>query len=263
MAKKKGKQSRRDGEHRVSASVDELLTAALRREDESLETGRYIVTYKENATKEAQRSLKSRGLRVADARDFKGQAVTLDAVGDADAVVFPGDRRGGDLGRRIRRAWDERPGGDPRRQPDRSHRARVLRLRLSVRSEQPVSARLRARRGSDRAGSASRGGGSRPRRRSARARRDVGPDQVQGADEPAQLAHGIKVAVLDTGMDLGHPDFAGRTIVVAELRRRARAGPAQPRHALHRHRLRAEGAGRQRRRATASPTGRRSSSARC
>ncbi len=89
MARKKANQSKRDGEHRLSASVDELLTAALQRGGESLETGRYIVTYKENATAKARRSLGSQGLRVADARDFKKQAVTLDAVGDADALVFP------------------------------------------------------------------------------------------------------------------------------------------------------------------------------
>src|SRR5690349_10224396 len=89
MAKKNGSQSKRDGEHRISASVHELLTSAQQRGDESLETGRFIVTYKENATKEAMRSLSSQGMRVANARDFTDQAVTLEAVGDADAVVFP------------------------------------------------------------------------------------------------------------------------------------------------------------------------------
>jgi hypothetical protein len=53
MAKKNGDQSKATGEHRVSASVDELLAAALARGDENLETGRYIVTYKENAGEEA------------------------------------------------------------------------------------------------------------------------------------------------------------------------------------------------------------------
>ena len=33
--------------------------------------------------------MSAQGMRVADARDFKGQAVTLEDVGDADAVVFP------------------------------------------------------------------------------------------------------------------------------------------------------------------------------
>ena len=64
---------------------------------------------------------------------------------------------------------------------------------------------------------------------------------------------GIRVAVLDTGMDLGHPDFAGRSIM-ARLRRPAGAGSAQPRHPLHRHRLRTACADGSRRRATASPT---------
>src|SRR6185503_11789240 len=76
-------------EHRVSASIDELLASALSRGDENLETGRYIVTYKENAGEEGMRSLSTMGLRVADARDFTEQAVRLESVGDAEAVVFP------------------------------------------------------------------------------------------------------------------------------------------------------------------------------
>jgi subtilisin len=89
MATKKGNQSKISGEHRVSASVDDLLTAALARGDESLETGRYIVTYKENAGDDAARSLSMLGMPVADARDFHDQAARLEAVGDAEAVMFP------------------------------------------------------------------------------------------------------------------------------------------------------------------------------
>src|SRR5688500_20279673 len=88
MAKKNGNQSKATGENRVSASVDELLAAALARGDENLETGRYIVTYKENAGDEAARALSALGMRVADARDFHDQAARLEAVGDAEAVVF-------------------------------------------------------------------------------------------------------------------------------------------------------------------------------
>jgi hypothetical protein len=74
----------------VSSPVDEMLLAALERGDDSLETGRYLITFKEGAaTKEASESLSARGMRIADARDFTDQAVVFEAAGDADAVVFP------------------------------------------------------------------------------------------------------------------------------------------------------------------------------
>lgn len=37
--------------------------------------------------------------------------------------------------------------------------------------------------------------------------------QATGVTSSAALGAGIKVAVLDTGFDIGHPDFAGRTVV--------------------------------------------------
>jgi subtilisin family serine protease len=74
----------------VSASVDELRLAALERGGDATKTGRYLVTFKEGAADAGVKSLISkRGLRVASARDFENQAVNLAAVGDAHAVVFP------------------------------------------------------------------------------------------------------------------------------------------------------------------------------
>src|SRR5262245_55291834 len=78
-----------DNGPRVSTPVDELLTQALERGDDTLETGRFIVTYKESAAEQGVRSLRDDGFRVADARDYTNQAVALEAVGDADALVFP------------------------------------------------------------------------------------------------------------------------------------------------------------------------------
>ena len=68
-----------------------MLLAALERGDDSLETGLSLVTFKEGAAEEGVQSLGVRGqrMRVADARDFKGQAASLESVGDADAFVFP------------------------------------------------------------------------------------------------------------------------------------------------------------------------------
>ncbi|GAB3019573.1 S8 family serine peptidase [Spirosoma pulveris] len=76
--------------NRVSSSVEELLLAALDRNDAGFQTGRYVVTFKTGSDEEALRKVGvAQGIRVADARDFKGQAVTLDQVGDVDAVFFP------------------------------------------------------------------------------------------------------------------------------------------------------------------------------
>src|SRR5688572_3169734 len=71
------------------SSYDQMLLNAIQRGDESLETGRYIVTYREDAPDQGGEFLKSLGLRTADARDFDEQAVSVEDVGDADALIFP------------------------------------------------------------------------------------------------------------------------------------------------------------------------------
>ena len=66
------------------------MLAAIERGEDLSKTGRFLVTYKENALDEGMKHLQSqRGLRIANARDFKDQAVVFEAAGDADAVVFP------------------------------------------------------------------------------------------------------------------------------------------------------------------------------
>lgn len=71
------------------SAYDEMLLAAMQRGDETLQTGRYIVTYREDAPEEGASFLESLGLRTADARDFEDQAVSIEDVGDVDALVFP------------------------------------------------------------------------------------------------------------------------------------------------------------------------------
>ncbi|HUC79611.1 MAG TPA: hypothetical protein VMR70_01795, partial [Flavisolibacter sp.] len=74
----------------TSSSVDDLLLAALQRGGDTLETGRYLVTFKEGAGDAGLQSLMDeQGMRVADARDFKDQAAVMEDVGDADAIAFP------------------------------------------------------------------------------------------------------------------------------------------------------------------------------
>ena len=91
MAKKNPARSSKaaSSNSRTSSSVDDMLLAAQQRGDDSLETGRYLVTFKEGASEEGAQAVGARGMRVADARDFTDQAVTLEDVGDADAVLFP------------------------------------------------------------------------------------------------------------------------------------------------------------------------------
>lgn len=250
MATKKGRKgtaaSAASAGARTSSPVDELLLAALERGDDSFETGRLLVTFKEGAAEQGLQSLGVQGMRVADARDFEDQAATLDAVGDADAVVFP------EVGVAL-------IGGDAAQE-------RSLGVFAEVAADSPIESidpeyfvfaegtgeeYLRG------LGEESESG-SNPReylrgfmRAAETIAKDLGlslggPAQQQEEEPGAQAlgvtwglaacrvptsprgGAGVKVAVLDTGMDLGHPDFAGRTIVSATF-------VGQPVQDLHGH----------------------------
>src|SRR4029077_15270732 len=68
----------------------EMLLAALARGGDTLHTGRFLATFKEGAFEAGYQSFTAEhGMRVADARDFDNQAVSLDTAAGADAVVFP------------------------------------------------------------------------------------------------------------------------------------------------------------------------------
>ena len=212
MAKKNGNKSKATGENRVSASVDELLAAALARGDENLETGRYIVTYKENAGDEAARALSALGMRVADARDFHDQAARLESVGDAEAVVFPeigaAVISGGAFRQRGMSAQAEIPLDSPIEAIEPEYfvfahdDASTLYLRGFVSAAEAIAKDLRSP-----------------------AEAAIAPEEdplVVGATwglircrvpQSLRSGAGIKVAVLDTGMDVGHPDFVGRALV--------------------------------------------------
>jgi hypothetical protein len=212
MAKKDSNNPRKESpDQRVAASVDDLLTAALERGDESLQTGRFIVTYKENALDEALRSLGTQGFRVADARDFQEQAVRLEAVGDAEAVVFPeigaAVISGAAMTARRLSVQDEIAADSPIEaiEPEyfvfASVDASSLYLRGFVRAAEAIAQDLRA-----------------PAEAELEAEEEIA---ALGATwglikckvpQSLRTGAGIKVAVLDTGMDLGHPDFAGRTV---------------------------------------------------
>ena len=212
MAKKQSRgSSRGGGEQRISSSVDELLLAAQQRGDDSNETGRYIITFKEEAREEATKALKVQGLRVADARDYTDQAVSLADVGDADALVFP------EIGAAV-------IGGGAFRQRGLSVQAEIAEDSPVETIEPEYFAFADAERDLYLRGF----------RRAAQAiEEDLrSADEIERETEFETAALGatwgliackvppstrsglaIKVAVLDTGLDLGHPDFAGRVIV--------------------------------------------------
>jgi subtilisin len=226
MAKKEPNQNRGTSEARLSSSVDELLTAALERSDDSLETGRYIVTFKENASEEAIKSLSSQGLRFADARDYSDQAVNFENVGDAEALVFP------EIGSAvISGAALEARGLSALTDGSSDSAIETIEPEYFVFANADASGYLRGF------------------RRAAQAIADdlhaPGETEVEPEEDPLVVGAtwgliackvppslrsglGMKVALLDTGLDLGHPDFAGRAIA-------AQTFVGQPVQDLHGH----------------------------
>lgn len=212
----------------LASSVDALLLSAMNRGDGGLETGRYVITYKENAAEEGVQSLRAMGMRAADARDFDAQSVNISDVGDADVLNFP------EIGAAVVSA--------------EALSARSLGVQSDIASESPLAT-------------------IEPEyfvfadaepndylqgfiRATETIARDIGryrsPFDQQEEEIDAQVLGatwglvrckvppsvrsglGIRVAVLDTGMDLGHPDFAGRTVVTSTF-------VGQPPQDLHSH----------------------------
>lgn len=227
----------------TSSSVDEMLLAALERGSDSLETGRYLITFKEGAVTEGSQSLAAGGMRVADARDFKDQDVVLESLSGADAVVFP------EIGVAL-------VGGDVAQE-------RGLTAAVAEPSDSPVESIdpelfvfADASPGQYLQGLATQNDSSPNEylRGFLRASEMIANDLRLGpAIQPAlteeeevmalgvtwglracrvpqslRSGAGIKVAVLDTGLDLGHPDFAGRFIVSRDF-------VGQPVQDLHSH----------------------------
>ena len=214
----------------VSSPVEELLLAALERRGESAETtGRFLVTFKEGAATEGSQALSAQGLRVADTRDFDNQRATLEALGDADAVMFP------EIGVAL-------IGSEAAESSAMSATAEVA-TDSPIESVDPeyfvfadgayeTFAHLGVGAAEGPPSSSADGLRSAARILEMLARELHGSRQpfIEMQEEaavagvtwglaacrvPASLrsGNGIKVAVLDTGMDLGHPDFVGRPIV--------------------------------------------------
>jgi subtilisin len=223
----------------ATASVEDLLLAALERGDDSLKTGRYLVTFKEGAVKEGAQALSARGLRAADARDFASQAVSIQDVGGADSLVLP------EIGVAL-------VAGEP-------FAARGMSVEADIASDSPIESIdpeyfVFAESAADYLRGFSRAAEviAADLRTTADVRlpphlrapphfrmseHDEEEVQVAGATwglvkcrvpPSTRSGAGIKVAVLDTGMDLGHPDFVGRSFTTQTF-------VGQPVQDLHSH----------------------------
>jgi subtilisin family serine protease len=200
---------------RITTSADDLFLAALERGGDIAKTGRYLMTFKEGAVDAGSRFLQSEhGLRVANARDFTDQAVSFEQAGDAEALLFPeigvalvGGEAVTERGIRTEAfIADDSPvhSIDPEFFMFATQINSSDYLRGMLRAVQTIYADL-----------------GEPQQSELTA-----PDEVSlqalgvtwglaACKVPSSNFDGneIKVAVLDTGFDLGHPEFAGRSFV--------------------------------------------------
>ena len=226
----------------TSSSVEALLLAALSRGEEPVHTGRYLVTFKEGAEDAGAAALEGMGLRTADARDFSDQSAVVEDVGDADSLNFP------EIGVALISgpAAEERGLTAALESTEDSVVQSVDPELFVFPAETPWNLGLAA--------ALSAAGTPNEYLRGFRRAAEVIAQDLAGvgAPVPAELdagvlvsgatwgliacrvppsprsGAGIKVAVLDTGMDLGHPDFAGRPIGQATF-------VGQPVQDLHSH----------------------------
>lgn len=196
----------------VSTNPDDLLLATLQAGGDSQTTGRFLVTFKEGAADAAVEHLESvHSFRTANARDFKGSAIALEETGDADAVVFSeigvalvGSQAAASRGMSAEASIEEDSpvqSIDPEYFMFTSAVNTADYMRGVLRMAQMISSDLGV-------GTATE----------AVEEIELGPE-VLGATPGLILSrvplstrdgNGIKVAVLDTGFDLGHPEFVGR-----------------------------------------------------
>jgi subtilisin len=196
----------------VAASTDDLLLAALEAGD-ATRTGRFLMTFKEGAASEGEKALRSRlkSSRVASAKDFN-EAVNLAEAGDAHAVVFPeigvalvggaAAQEHGITTAEFVTADSPAHSIDPEYFMFASQINPADYLRGVLRTAEMIYQDIGA----------------------------VAGDTAAAAEVSAAVAGatwglaackvpsshfsglGVKVAVLDTGFDLGHPEFSGRSI---------------------------------------------------
>ena len=199
----------------ISSSVDELLLAALQRGGDTSKTGRHLVTFKTGGMEAGMQSMQSvHSLRVASSRDFADHAVNLEQVEGADVFSFP------EIGVALMSGEAAMSRGMTTMDAANSDTIQSVDPEYFVFSN-AVNSRdyLRGAMRALQTAYADLG------------ESDIAPEESEIV-EPAVLGvtwgltackvppshfsgSGIKVAILDTGFDLGHPDFVGRPIVSA------------------------------------------------
>ena len=211
----------------LTATADELLIQALEAGGDPAKTGRYLVTYKEGALDAGLKSLsKEHGLKVANARDTDNQAMALDAAGDADALVFP------EIGVAVLSS--------------EAAESRSLMDSMGIAADSPIlSVDPEYFMFANQVNVADYLKGVIHTAQTIYDDIGMSEEEVKEAASPEVLGatwgiaavrasisqysgNDLKVAVLDTGFDLGHPDFVGRTFVTASF-------VGQPVQDLHGH----------------------------
>jgi subtilisin family serine protease len=209
--------SKPEGEFPISNSVDDLLLASLDRGGDTLETGRYLVTFNEGQESAGLKQLRSCGVYGADSRDFANQDVEMETLADGGSLYFAEVNAAlisGSAFREIDMAGllsnEADSGAIASIEPEYFvFASNAEYLRGFARAAQVIADDLADKDGGN-------GGGGEGE--------DGTGEQVLGATwglvaTRANVSNfsgsGIKVAILDTGFDLGHPDFVGRPIVSA------------------------------------------------
>ncbi len=187
------------------ASVSQQFTAA---GDEStpqvLYTGRYIAVFKDDATAAAIDQFKNTyNLSVASADSFEDSAVSFTDLGDAEVLVFP------QIGTALvspqaYAALNPVASQDPSvaSSPESTPQVFTPDPNSPVAFFEPEIFLFPTEDDATAAGTEA----------PAAATNTYGLD-LTGVSQCGWMGNGIKVCILDTGLDLTHPDFAGRTIV--------------------------------------------------
>ena len=211
--------SKPEGEFPISNSVDDLLLASLDRGGDNLETGRYVVTFNEGQEAAGLKQLRSCGIYGADSRDFANQDVEMETLADSGSLYFSEVNTAlisGSAFREIDMAGllsaEADSGAIASIEPEYfvfAYNADYL--RGFSRAAQVIAEDLAKK---------DDGGGKPP----VEEEPEPPSQEVLGATwglvaTRANVSNfsgsGINVAILDTGFDLGHPDFVGRPIVSA------------------------------------------------
>jgi subtilisin len=206
----------------LRTNPDELLLASLESGGDGIYTGRQIVTFREGALEEGLNALATSDTRVARSSDFSEGLVSLDDVGDAGMMVFE------ELGVAVldseTGAAELLQGSDYAAAADSAIEAVEPETFVFAQPHESDSYLAGFQAAIDRIRQDLRNGGS---------GEDGGREDDATLDaEIAAVTWGlaavraplsrfsgrnIKVAVLDTGFALGHPDFVGRPITAASF----------------------------------------------